>query len=107
MSDEPTDSRDRLEYHHEEDTYRIEYTDETNPPSVVVVEAIGTITEQDTRDLDPLGGVVDPNALDALFQPTVDGDYRSDGEVSFTYHGYEVAVRSYGVIAIRPADDEE
>lgn len=107
MGDEHPDPRDTLEYQPRTDTYRVEYTDGVAPPSRVVVKAIATITGRKPVDLDPLYEVLDPAALDDLFRATATGGHRSDGEISFTYHGYEVVVRSYGVIEIRALDADE
>ena len=104
MSDDNRNARSSLKYDAATDTYRVEYSDGTDPPSSVVVESIASITDRDRFDLDPLYQVVDPDALDALFEPRVDGCHRGEGEVTFAYHGYEVAVRSYGVIAIQSAE---
>lgn len=80
-----------------------------------VVEAVSTLSDaaptpgdgpaSEPGDvLDPLYSVVDPEALDSVFRTSAaDGDC-SDGRVTFTYHGYEITVRSDGRIAIERAD---
>lgn len=105
MTDEPPDPRDSQEYHSETETYRVEYAHGTDSPSTVLAEAVATMTGREPDQLDPLYEAVDPAALDALFRPTAKGGHRGDGEVSFVYHGYEVAVRSCGVIAVQSAGD--
>ncbi|WP_290810590.1 HalOD1 output domain-containing protein [Halovivax sp.] len=49
----------------------------------------------------PLHAVVDPEALDALFEPTSAGNRPSDGWVRFTYNGYEVTVAADGAVDVR------
>ena len=52
------------------------------------------------EEIEPLFSAVDPDALDAVF----DGSDGRRGEVTFTYHGYEVSVRSEGLISLSRAD---
>lgn len=103
MSNDSPDSKDTHDDHARADPYRVEYTDGSNPPSLAVVKAVATLTDQDPTDLVPLYDVVDPKALDALFQRTRSGDHRVDGAVSFRYQGYDVTVKSYGIITIQTA----
>lgn len=104
MGNERTVIRAQPEYHPETDSYRITYSDGDDPPSVVIPEAIATITDVDLLELDPLHEVVDPNALDDVFGPRRNGIKRGDGTVEFTYHGVRISVRSYGVIELRATD---
>jgi hypothetical protein len=69
-----------------------------------VVQAVAEATNTDPVDLPPLYGVIDPDALDAIFRPTVDGHGSNRGrgmgdsrELRFFYAGREVSVRSDGV----------
>jgi len=98
---------DGLEYRPETGTYRTSFSHDSRPPSRAVVETVAEISDVDVEALDHLFEVVDPEALDDLFVPTAKGGHRGDGEVSFDYCGYEVSVRSYGVITVRPAGDDE
>jgi hypothetical protein len=67
---------------------------EARPPSELVIEAIAAHAGVDPLDFDvPLGEVIDPDALDALFAPQFEEERRS-GRVSFTYGSYEVTVVS-------------
>lgn len=50
--------------------------------------------------LEPLYTVVDPDALDALFDRPGQRDERPFATVTFQYHGYEVTARSDGRIAL-------
>ena len=55
------------------------------------VEPVGVLT--------PLFETIDPDALNALFSPTQNGDTRT-GSVTFTHDGYEVTVTHAGDITV-------
>lgn len=89
----------------------------TESPSEGVVAAVAAATGADATGadsesdvghrLDPLFSVVDPDALDAVFEDTVDGAPRPGGSVAFTYHGHAVTVcdRCVTVSPARPGPD--
>ncbi|WP_435345277.1 HalOD1 output domain-containing protein [Haloarchaeobius sp. HRN-SO-5] len=58
----------------------------------------------DDEVLDPLYSVVDPDALDALFRPTGRDTQRTEGQVTFPYHGHEVTAHSDGHVSVEPLD---
>lgn len=60
-----------------------------------------------TRLSPPLHSVIDPDALNALFQPTVSSDRQREGSVRFTYCGYKVEVDSSGNILTESIDATE
>ncbi|ELY78529.1 HalOD1 output domain-containing protein [Natrinema pallidum] len=64
--------------------------------SLRVVEALADATNTDAHELEPLYNVVDPEALDQLFQ----SGSTADVSVEFEYHGVLVAVRSDGTVTI-------
>ncbi|WP_080508338.1 HalOD1 output domain-containing protein [Haloparvum sedimenti] len=69
----------------------------TPPQSTKVVEAVAAELGVDPTTLEiPLTEVVDPDALDTLFN----GQDRS-GEVRFSYYGYRVVVQADGEISLR------
>lgn len=69
-----------------------------------VLRAIADAEDVDPVDLDtPLNAVVDPEALDALFEPRFGGRPRSTGEITFTYCGYDVSVRDGDHVALSEA----
>ena len=106
MSDDNADSEDGLEYSREKDSYRVEFSQSEEQPSKAVVKAVAAIAGCQQDDLDPLFYVLDPECLDSLFQRTVNGGHRCDVEISFTYHGYDIAVHSYGIIEIQPVQGD-
>lgn len=70
--------------------------------SVIVVEAVSAAANATVEQLPILYDVIDPDALDALFESaTGDGD-GFDGELSFNYGGFRVTVSSRAV-TVRPA----
>jgi hypothetical protein len=99
MSDDLTPPHG-LEYLPDREVYRTRYTDCTDAPSAVVVKAVAAVDDRGVGELDPLFDVVDPEALDALFEPTRRGGQRDAGTVAFPYHGYEIRVRADGTIEI-------
>lgn len=71
--------------------------------STTVVHALADVMGVDVTD----GGYtlyqsIDPDALDGIFAPTVDGTPRPPGHVAFTVDGYRVTVYSSGRIVITP-----
>lgn len=71
--------------------------------SGAVVEAIAANSELDALEIadefGPLYDVIDPSALDSLFQPT-GTDGRSVGCVTFEYAGYQVTVDQTGRVVL-------
>lgn len=101
MNEDGSDAGDSLEYHASGETYRVEFATEEGEPSTTIVKAIAAILGRKQDELDPLYYVVEPDALDSIVQPTVRGDHHGDVEISFTYHGFDVAVKSYGIVEIQ------
>ena len=90
-------------------TYRATYAYPSEPPSIAVALALMEVADCEVTDLDPLydAASVDPDALDELFRPPKGGASR-DCRLTFTYHDYEVTVKSYGRIVVRsPAARQE
>lgn len=81
--------------------------------SLAVVDAVAERLDVPPGDVEPpLNDVVDPDALDALFAPTSNGDPRTArGAVKFTYANQRVEVRADGTVYVgegespRAADD--
>ncbi|MCU4926889.1 hypothetical protein OB905_13015 [Halobacteria archaeon AArc-dxtr1] len=75
---------------------------ESAPVSQRVVHAVATETDTDPLELEPLFGVVDPESLDSLFEPTSGGATRSTGTIRFEYEDCEVTVDADGSVDVRP-----
>lgn len=77
-------------------------TSPSQPLSAGVVAAVAAATDLDPTDdeLAPLATVIDPDALDALFDPVGGDASRADGRVSFRYHDHEVTVDDTGRVVV-------
>lgn len=73
----------------------------SGPISDVVVTAVADAKGVDPLDVEPLHSVVDPDALDRMFQPRV-GAPPSSLEVTFELDGCAVEVRADGEVAVTP-----
>lgn len=68
-----------------------------------VVRAVATASNRDPvapDGLAPLATVLDPDALDSLFETVGADTNRSDGQVTFRYHGWTVTVEYDGTIIV-------
>lgn len=73
-----------------------------NHISQSVIEAVAEAEQIDPVELSPtLFQIVDPDALDEIFA-SVSTDDQREGQVVFTYIGYEVTVSSEGVVSVEP-----
>lgn len=64
-----------------------------------VVAEVARAEDVSPTDLDPLQSVIDPDALDQLFDPVANSP-RMAGQLSFSYHGYEVTAHADGYIQL-------
>lgn len=76
----------------------------TGDVSTAVVVAVADVTDTHPTDLPPLYDVVDPDALDAIFRPSGDGQPGPGVHVTFTMAGCTVSIRD-GAITVT-ADSE-
>ncbi|KZN24599.1 hypothetical protein A4G99_09560 [Haladaptatus sp. R4] len=75
-------------------------------PSTAVVNAIADHEDASPDEIGPrLYDAVDPDALDSLFRPRVDGQVRIGGKAVFSYRGYEITYESDGMIHITDDTD--
>ncbi|MFC7203480.1 HalOD1 output domain-containing protein [Haloferax namakaokahaiae] len=51
--------------------------------SEAVVQALAAVKETDPISVDPLYNAIDPEALDMLFAPTLNGEQRPGGAITF------------------------
>jgi hypothetical protein len=76
-----------------------------------VAAAVAAVVDADPAATRPLAEVIDPDALDRLFDPSADAS-RDDGgpptgRVVFRYLGCEVSVDAAGTVSIRPLADHQ
>lgn len=93
-----------VEYDPESDTYRAVHDFSADVPlSTTVILAVEQVADETT---DVLYDAVDPDALDAIFEPrSAVSPYRR-GYVEFVVSSHVVTVRSDGVVEIDPPGDE-
>ena len=73
----------------------------TESLTVAVVEQVANREHVDPLDLPPLTEVIDPDALNALFEaPGASAD-----RVTFNYHGYEIVVEGPEQVQVTPFED--
>lgn len=96
-----------IEYDRENDCYRICHDWwEGQPLSTAVAEAVAIVTNTPVTDIDPLYEVVNPDALNHLYEPTPNGERRdADSYTTFTIHDCEVTVFADGYIELAPPGD--
>lgn len=68
-----------------------------------VVTEVATAADVDPADLPPLHDVVDPDALESLFDGT-NGATLEEGYVSFTYEGFLVRIEDDGTVSVSPVE---
>lgn len=64
------------------------------PVSTAVVRAVSAIEGRDPDSLRPLPDVLDPDALDVLFETQSNGAPRTGGQLSFVYSNCVVTVEN-------------
>jgi len=101
VSDPSSDDLVSISYDSDAKTYLARFDPDAIAPSMAVVEAVATVRDTTTTDLDPLADTVDPMAIDRLSS----GDETDDRVLEFRYLEHVVTVRSRGVIEILPLSD--
>lgn len=74
-------------------------TGESEQLSWTVIETVADAEGVDPLELPPLYSVVDPDALETLFQPRTELQ-DTTARVVFTYHGHEVTVTAGGTVEV-------
>lgn len=70
-----------------------------------IVETVRAAAGRDDAPAVPLYEVIDPDALERLFEPLhKTGESRSEGHVSFSIGDYRITVESDGRIELRPRE---
>jgi hypothetical protein len=70
--------------------------------SMAVVRAVSAVENRDPVTLPPLSAVLDPDALDALFDSTYDGKQRIGGQVSFVFSECRITVEHGEYLTAEP-----
>ena len=82
------------------DSVRREYDWAAVEPSTAVVETVAVTGGTDPGDMPPLYSSIDSDALDSLFVPNAGSRSTGAAEVSFSYAGHDVLVRTDGVVVV-------
>lgn len=76
-------------------------TNSAEKPIKTIVDLIADLEGVDPVELSPpLYSVIDPDALDSLFDSSTSDNSQTPVQVCFQYSGYEVRIQSNGEIAI-------
>ncbi|MFB6068835.1 MAG: HalOD1 output domain-containing protein [Halobacterium sp.] len=103
-SDDP--GRAVPEYDSERRVYAVDYEETGDTElSVTVVHAVMDVTGRDPTQIH-LNDVVQPDALNAIFEDKHDGTSRRGGQLSFVLAGCQVEVTSDGEVLIDPSHEE-
>lgn len=83
-------------------TERVRYAwNDPEPLTAAVLEAVASAEQIDPTELESLTSRIDPDALDALFSPRLDGRARVEGVVQFPLGDYVVSVYADGEIIVQ------
>ncbi|WP_313696032.1 HalOD1 output domain-containing protein [Halorarum halobium] len=72
--------------------------------STAVVRAVSAVEGREPCSLRPLAFVLNPNALDALFESRSNGQPRTGGCLSFVYSGCRVSIDNGEYLSIEPLE---
>lgn len=78
-----------------QDAFHVSLDPENDDVVEEVVRAVAVIHNTDPKALTPLGNVVDPDALEALFGADSEG-FTADAQATFVYEGMEITVNTDG-----------
>lgn len=78
--------------------------DEDESVSTAVVRAVSAVDGRPPADIPRLFGVVDPDALDALFAGPAVGEPRTGGHLSFVYGRCRVTIDHGEYLTVRPIE---
>ena len=86
-------------YRADEDWFTTEVGD-AETIAEAVVRSVAAVSGDDPMSMEPLGTLLDSDALNALFErPT------GDSRLSFTFNGCDVSVYGGGTVCVRPRDE--
>lgn len=107
LNAESTDPSEAVEYHPDTETYRVSFDSSTESVCKAIISTVAVISEKEPVELPPIYSAVDPDALEALLERNVTGPQNADIHISFTFTEWDITVHSYGVIAVRPHQDDQ
>lgn len=104
---EDMDIDNEIRYDPDRGVYRAQYEwGSDDSLSAFVVDSVAAVTNASPTELEPLYGVVDPDALDKLYAPTYDRSLRrGDGCTTFAFGECTVTVYSDGTVEVEPPSE--
>lgn len=79
---------------------------ESQELGTTIVQLLTSHLGEDLSERESLYRSVDPDSLEQLLGPRLDGSLRDEIQVRFTYEGHEVAVSSDGTVSARPRAED-
>ena len=73
--------------------------------STAVVRAVSAVAGREPRSLRPLADVVNPAAVDTLFEPRYDGTPRTGGRISFVYNDCSITIDNGEYLTLQLLED--
>lgn len=73
--------------------------------STAVVRAVSAVKGREPCSLRPLADVVDPTALETLFDPQYDGTPRTGGRLSFVFNGCYITIDNGEYLTLQLLED--
>lgn len=88
-------------YNDTTDPYQHTFNPATDSVSEELIRAVAVLNDADPTELAILSEVIDPEALDTLFQSHPDGRLReTDGRVTFEYNNHQIQIATDGLITL-------
>lgn len=85
----------------DEHCHQTTFDPETDAVSKELIDAVATVNDADPDELAVLANFIDPDALDTLFQPRLNGTSRnSNTQVQFKYDEYTIKIQTDGTITL-------
>lgn len=75
-------------------------------PIEAVIWAVASIANRKRVTLPPIHETIEPDCLDMIFCPTVEGLTRTDGAVTFPFADYHVTVTADGDVHVGPIEED-
>lgn len=102
MSDDVPSVDGSVAYDEQTETYRATFECGETAPSTAAVRALASACDKAPTDLTPLNESIDPDALNCYVGPQDPGQHGGDRAATFTHEDHEVAVKSCGIVKVRP-----
>lgn len=97
------DAAPTVEFDSETRSYRTNYENAESAPGIALVEAVAAIEETDPIELEPLGSVLDVDALDSVIGTMPSGP---ETLIAVSYEGYHAMFHGDGSMELKPIDSD-